>query len=265
MVGVLQDLRVDIDKMEDSIGPEAPSDYEGADFLADAILTGISDWLKSVDAPEWRHQPWYSKFLDVVGLLRRPRSADLLPNSYAHATSEAFSSLMLLGPTHQDEKFDIIVRTDEEINRHVGKNSHEDQTMGEADVSIPEPRINSGTTLSPGNVDNETEAVCAQESLRMPPPLGNPPGYLSPTNIRSETTQSSVLLEASPPRTDMDTKQHKREAARMQRELEKQRRAAMAKMLREQATAVMQNRSRIITKQSEDLEWRGGPNGYMLN
>jgi hypothetical protein len=63
----------------------------------------------------------------------------------------------------------------------------------------------------------------------------------------------------------MDTKQHKREAARMRRELEKQRRAAMAKMLREQATAVMQNRSRIITKQSEDLEWRGGANGYMLN
>jgi hypothetical protein len=71
MVGVLQDLRVDIDQLEDTTEPEAPSDYEGVDLLADAILTGISDWLRNMDAAKWRHQLWYGKFLDVVGLLRR--------------------------------------------------------------------------------------------------------------------------------------------------------------------------------------------------
>jgi hypothetical protein len=71
MVGVLQDLRVDIDQLEDTTEPEASSDHEGADLLADTILIGISGWLKSMDAAKWRHQLWYGKFLDVVGLLRQ--------------------------------------------------------------------------------------------------------------------------------------------------------------------------------------------------
>ncbi|KAJ7922404.1 hypothetical protein B0H13DRAFT_2410280 [Mycena leptocephala] len=259
MVGVLQDLRVDIDQLEDISEPEAPSDYEGADLLADTILNGISGWLKNMDSAKWRHQLWYGKFLDVVGLLRQSRSADFLPNSYAHATSEAFSSLMLLVPPY-DEKFDIRIGTDEGVNRHAGNlNSHEDRTMGETDALISEPRIKSDTTLFPGNVGNETEAVSAEESLRFPSPLPNSP---NPTNIRSETTHSSILLEASPPRTGMDVKQNKKEAERMQRELEKRRRAAAEKKLREQATAVMQKRSRMSTKELDGLEWRGGPSGY---
>ncbi|KAJ7828966.1 hypothetical protein B0H13DRAFT_2436659 [Mycena leptocephala] len=250
MVGVLQDLRVDIDQLEDTTEPEAPSDYEGVDLLADAILTGISDWLRNMDAAKWRHQLWYGKFLDVVGLLRRPRSADLLPNSFAHATSEAFSSLMLLVPTDDDEKFDIV---------HIRNlNSQEDQTKGEPDTLYPELRINSDTTLSPGNVGNETEAASAQGSLRVPSPLVNP---LNPTSS-SKTTHSSVRLEASPPHTGMDVKQNKKEAERMQRELEKQRRAAAEKKLREQAMVVMQKRRQMGR---EELEWWRGGNGYAYN
>ncbi|KAJ7813486.1 hypothetical protein B0H13DRAFT_2466782 [Mycena leptocephala] len=240
MVGVLQDLRVDIDQLEDTTEPEAPSDYEGVDLLADTILTGISDWLRNMDAAKWRHQLWYGKFLDVVGLLRRPRSADLLPNSFAHATSEAFSSLMLLVPTDDNEKFDII---------HIRNlNSQEDQTMGEPDTLYPEPRINSDTTLFPGNVGNETEVASAQESLHVPSPLVNP---LNPTSS-SETPHSSIRLEASSSHTGMDVKQNKKEAERMQRELEKQRRVVVEKRWREQATAVMQKRRQIGR---EELEW----------
>jgi hypothetical protein len=72
MVEVLQDLRVDIDQPEDSKDEETlPSDPEGVDFLADAILTGMSDWLNKIDAVKWPHQPWYGKLIDVVGLLRQ--------------------------------------------------------------------------------------------------------------------------------------------------------------------------------------------------
>jgi hypothetical protein len=71
MVGALQDLLVDIDQLEDTTEPEALSDCEGIDLLADTILIGISSWLKNIDAAKWRHQLWYGKFLDVVGLLRQ--------------------------------------------------------------------------------------------------------------------------------------------------------------------------------------------------
>jgi hypothetical protein len=131
--------------------------------------------------------------------------------------------------------------------------------MGETDALNPEPRINSDTTPFPGNVVNKTEAASAEESLRMPSPLTDSP---NPTNIRSETTHSSVLLQVSPPLTGMDVKQNKKEAERMQRELEKQRRAAAEKKSREQATAVMQKRSRMSTKELDGLEWRGGSSGY---
>jgi len=127
---------------------------------------------------------------------------------------------MLLVPTDDDEKFDIV---------HIRNlNSQEDQTMG--------------------NVGNETEAASAPKSLHVPPPLVNP---LNPTSSL-ETTHSSVRLEACSPPTGMDVKQNKKEAERMQRELEKQRRAAAEKKWREQATAVMQKRRQIGR---EELEW----------
>jgi hypothetical protein len=60
----------------------------------------------------------------------------------------------------------------------------------------------------------------------------------------------------------MDVKQNKKEAERMQRELEKQRRAAAEKKLREQAMAVMQKRRQMGR---EELEWWRGGNGYAYN
>ncbi|KAI0361592.1 kinase-like protein [Trametes cingulata] len=76
---------------------------------------------------------------------------------------------------------------------------------------------------------------------------------------QSSSTDSRSLSELSPmqdaPRVILDPKQRKKEAARMQRDAEKQRRLLAEKMQKEQARAVME-KSKRIRDSSGDFEWR---------
>ncbi|KAJ6604642.1 kinase-like domain-containing protein [Mycena vulgaris] len=76
---------------------------------------------------------------------------------------------------------------------------------------------------------------------------------------QSSSTDSRSLRELSPIREPrrMDAKKNKKEAERIQREAEKQRRALAEKMQREQARAVMQKRSQM-TQNAREFEWDGG-------
>ncbi|KAJ7464401.1 caspase domain-containing protein [Mycena latifolia] len=113
MVQVLQDLGVDFNESECG---NSLVDNEGVDLLADTILAGISSWLMKIDIVDQRRQLWYEDFLEVVQLIRRPRSADLLPNSYTRATSTTFTSLipMALGYIMIDMQVDIPVETSQD-------------------------------------------------------------------------------------------------------------------------------------------------------
>jgi meiosis induction protein kinase IME2/SME1 len=83
----------------------------------------------------------------------------------------------------------------------------------------------------------------------------------TPSLKRSQSTSSSrSLREPSPVREPLriDVKKNKKEAERMQREAEKQRRALAEKMHREQARAVMQKRNQIVHKNpGMAIEWNG--------
>jgi hypothetical protein len=76
---------------------------------------------------------------------------------------------------------------------------------------------------------------------------------------QSSSTDSRSLREPSPIREPrrVDIKKNKKEAERIQREAEKQRRALAEKMQREQARAVMQKRSQMA-QNARHLEWDGG-------
>ncbi|KAJ6563697.1 hypothetical protein DFH09DRAFT_1278913 [Mycena vulgaris] len=245
MVQILQDLRVDIDLLKDSTEPEAPFDYEGVDLLADTILTGISEWLKEVDAAKWAHQLWYGRFLDVVRLLRRPRSATLLPNSFAHVTSEVFITLI---PAYNEVQVDVIC---------VGnQNLQGNHTPDKGDAPNTVHRVVSGAGPSPGNADSGIEVASGQGSLLSPQVHSS--ADRDPTDIRLQNTDSNVLLEASPLR--MDVKAHKKEVERIQRQLGRERRALAEKMHREAARAVLQKRKHIeqTSTSSQEIEWSGG-------
>jgi hypothetical protein len=70
MVRVLRDISIDILPSEESPRSEAPFDYDGVDLLADALLVGISSWLREINPAEWALQPWYLHLREVVHLLR---------------------------------------------------------------------------------------------------------------------------------------------------------------------------------------------------
>ncbi|KAF8922562.1 kinase-like domain-containing protein [Mucidula mucida] len=98
------------------------------------------------------------------------------------------------------------------------------------------------------------------------PPVQEVPASNSQTSLKRTQSASSdgPLRESSPSRDArmVDIKKvNKKEAERLQREAEKQRRALAEKMHREQARAVMQKRNQIVQKLSttkDDLDWIGG-------
>ncbi|KAJ7217426.1 ras family-domain-containing protein [Mycena rebaudengoi] len=109
MVLVLRDMSIDILPSEEFPRSEAPFDYDGVDLLADAILVGISSWLKKINPTEWALQSWYLCLVEVVHLLRGPTSAALLPKSFSRATSNSFEKDI---PTiYREVELDVMVET----------------------------------------------------------------------------------------------------------------------------------------------------------
>jgi hypothetical protein len=90
----------------------SPFDYEGADIVANAVLTRVSDRFEELDSTDWRVELWYPNFCQVVQLLRqsvpfytlatkpsnfhRPWCAERLPDSYNRVISEAFRTRIAL-------------------------------------------------------------------------------------------------------------------------------------------------------------------------
>ncbi|KAJ7165711.1 hypothetical protein C8R43DRAFT_1165310 [Mycena crocata] len=79
----LKDLGVD--SPEDII-PMESSDFVGIDILCQALLQGIYSWMVGRGS-DLMEEFWYEPLLQVILLLRQPKSEDLLPNSWAFATS----------------------------------------------------------------------------------------------------------------------------------------------------------------------------------
>lgn len=79
---------------------------------------------------------------------------------------------------------------------------------------------------------------------------------------QSSGSDSRSVRDSSPSRQDSRVdinKRNKKEAEKVQREAEKQKRALAEKMQKEQARAVMQKRNQIVVKK-DDIEWIGGAN-----
>jgi hypothetical protein len=71
MTQVLKDIGVDILALGPANKSEPPFDYDGVDFLAMTILTGLSNWLQKLDLEHWSIQHWFDSFCEFLQLLRR--------------------------------------------------------------------------------------------------------------------------------------------------------------------------------------------------
>jgi hypothetical protein len=71
MSRVLKDIGVDIPALgpAEELGP--PFDYDGVDFLATTILSGLLGWLGKLDREDWPLQPWFDGFHGFFRLLQR--------------------------------------------------------------------------------------------------------------------------------------------------------------------------------------------------
>ena len=88
---------------------------------------------------------------------------------------------------------------------------------------------------------------------------------LSLKRTQSSSTDSRSLPGVQPP--PKDPKKVKKEAARMAREAEMQRRAQMKKSQQDQSRAVMQNRNQIIMEShtKQELEWKWQSHAHLAN
>ncbi|KAF7356156.1 Protein kinase domain-containing protein [Mycena venus] len=115
MVRVLKDMGVDVLTLGLTDESEAQFDYEGVDFLATSIVNGVSEWLNKLGPEEWTVQAWYESFTKFLQLLRKPRAAELLPDSSSLAT-RVFEEFM---PTlYRDAELNITVESECELADH---------------------------------------------------------------------------------------------------------------------------------------------------
>ncbi|KAJ7780859.1 P-loop containing nucleoside triphosphate hydrolase protein [Mycena maculata] len=107
MIKILKDIAIDTLPWDESPQLKAPLDYEGIDILAEAILAGMSNWLREIDPMDQALQPWYAGFREAVQLLRQPLSAALLPNYFSLATSGFLEKHLLT--LCREVEFDVLV------------------------------------------------------------------------------------------------------------------------------------------------------------
>lgn len=141
-----------------------------------------------------------------------------------------------------------------------------DRTSGHSGAISQGHKLGKLSSLSFGKKSSKWGlSMFGGDKTHLPPldevPLPSSSSTPSLKRTQSSSTDSRSLQEPSPvrERTDSDIKKIKKEAERVQREAEKQRRKLAEKMHREQARAVMQKRSQMVQKTTgNELEWLGG-------
>ena len=93
----------------------------------------------------------------------------------------------------------------------------------------------------------------------LPPVEENITSSNSTPSLKRSSSADSRSIEIPPPQ-EFDPKKLKKEAERVAKEAEKQRRALAEKMQREQARAVMRKRNALMQTANSDLEWK-----YVIN
>lgn len=94
---------------------------------------------------------------------------------------------------------------------------------------------------------------------QLPPVEENIASSNSTPSLKRSSTADSRSIEIPPPQ-EFDPKKLKKEAERVAKEAEKQKRALAEKMQREQARAVMQKRNALMQATASNLEWK-----YVIN
>ncbi|KAF7355999.1 Metacaspase-7 [Mycena venus] len=140
MVCFLKDIGADSPTFELVIGEEDSSfDYDGLDFLATTVLTGMSTWFAKLPRRDWAGQPW-------------PKCGELLPNSFTCATRN-FEDI--IPTTYRNVELTIMVENEDNTwaDGNTGHTTHSRRSVDSNPVGQQEhypedsgsPRRNSGS------------------------------------------------------------------------------------------------------------------------
>ncbi|KAI0651877.1 kinase-like protein [Trametes meyenii] len=144
----------------------------------------------------------------------------------------------------------------DDANGHIQEVAHQQPSSKLGKFSFGKKTSKWGLGGMFGHGDKGTQALPPVQEI---PVVGSTSSTPSLKRTQSSSTDSRSLSELSPmqevPRVILDPKLRKKEAARMQRDAEKQRRLLAEKMQKEQARAVME-KSKRIRDTSGDFEWR---------
>ncbi|KAJ6572088.1 hypothetical protein B0H19DRAFT_1231662 [Mycena capillaripes] len=105
---LLEDLGLDSPDIDPTIAI-AEADTEGIDILCQALVLGVRSWILEKPVAELMSQYWYQGVWRVLQLLRQPLAAEILPGSWALATSQELDGLF---PTlYTDVIFESFLRS----------------------------------------------------------------------------------------------------------------------------------------------------------
>ncbi|KAJ7078796.1 hypothetical protein C8R44DRAFT_95604 [Mycena epipterygia] len=111
---LLKDLGLDSGRPDE---PGVPSDIEGVDILCEVLLARIQTWLPERPSSSITLEAWYPTLYHVVQLLRKSKTEDLLPRSWAIATTAKLRELI---PSHYETRVvDALSETGDPVSDQV--------------------------------------------------------------------------------------------------------------------------------------------------
>ncbi|CAK5267115.1 unnamed protein product [Mycena citricolor] len=192
---ILQDTGIDAEEVRDGeelFDDDPPFDYEGVDCLCHALLVGLSRWNPLILHTR-QSEPWFSLFLEIIGLLLRPLALSFCPQSAEFAKSVDLSLMEFReGTVVQAVEVNIEVQPEDFYSERTNHN------RGIPDTRDIEPAPESSPPQSSDDKEASIDSLEGADSDTMPPPI---PQIGSSVEMENESPPHPVTVDDVADRT----------------------------------------------------------------
>ncbi|KAJ7140135.1 hypothetical protein C8R46DRAFT_1135968, partial [Mycena filopes] len=202
MIRALKDVGVDILQLGSLDETDPPFDYDGLDSLAATILVGLSSWFEKLDEKERPLQPWYNSLREILGLLRAPRSVDLLPQASAYAVDTWEALLPLRSQSAEVDVTAICEDADASGDENTVVDSNADTPLASVIgvVSGDNPdNDDSAPTLESNNEELASDPPAPEDTSSVPsdPSTSNAPSSVDPPKVNDAATDEAEVVQTA--------------------------------------------------------------------
>ncbi|CAK5277823.1 unnamed protein product [Mycena citricolor] len=190
---------------EEFFDDDPPFDYEGVDCLCHALLVGLSRWNPLILHTR-QSEPWFSLFLQIIGLLLRPLALSFCPQSAEFAKSVDLSLMEFReGTVVQAVEVNIEVQPEDFYSERTNYNRGipEARDIEPAPESSP-PQFSDDKEASIDDKEASIDSLEGADSDTMPPPI---PQIGSSVEMENESPPHPVTVDDVADRTRNGEKQ----------------------------------------------------------